>query len=154
MNYKKALVSVALVPLLGASTFADGHMEGEMMMETTSITAKNASSANFLAEKNIIENQSGNIEMYNLDGDINRREMLKVMMNASQESVSETCTGVFSDLHSDDWGCKYAEAAVRAGFIAENDMFRPNDNVTQAEALKMVMQARGIQRDENSDWRA
>jgi hypothetical protein len=70
--------------------------------------------------------------------------MLKVMMNLSSVEVSETCTGKFSDLPATDWGCKYAEAALSAGFIAANPKFRPNDLVSKSEALKMVMQARGV----------
>jgi len=57
-------------------------------------------------------------------------------------------------MSNSDWGCKYAEAALKEGFIAGNNTFRPNDSVTQIEALKMIMQAKGIARDENEDWRA
>lgn len=53
-----------------------------------------------------------------------------------------------------DWGCKYAEAALENGYIAANKTFRPNDNVTQIEALKMIMQAKGLEKDSNTDWRA
>ena len=110
--------------------------------------------ANFLAEKWVINNNSGNTENYNLWNQITRREMLKVMMNLSWEVVVDECNGDFSDMNGDDWGCKYAEAALRNGFISANTIFRPNDNVTQIESLKMVMQAKGIKRDANDDWRA
>lgn len=39
-------------------------------------------------------------------------------------------------------------------FIASNDMFRPNDLITNSESLKLIMQAKGIPRDENDDWKA
>lgn len=52
-----------------------------------------------------------------------------------------------------DWGCKYAEAALENGYIAANQNFRPNDLVTQVEALKMIMQAKGIMQAITSDWR-
>lgn len=100
--------------------------------------------ANRLASLGVIEDRSSNPSGYNLGSNITRREMLKVMMNLSSVEVTETCTGKFSDLPASDWGCKYAEAALAAGFIAANARFRPNDMVTEAEALKMVMQARGI----------
>lgn len=148
MNYKKAIACVALIPFMWISTFADGHIE------TTSMMSMDASSANFLAEKNIIVDNSANVEMYNLGSDITRREMLKVMVNLTEVELMTRCNEIFTDLPSNDWGCKYAETALAAGFIEANSMFRPNDNVTQAEWLKMVMQARGIQRDENDDWRA
>lgn len=76
------------------------------------------------------------------------------MMNISWKNVPDSCNGDFSDLNGSDWGCKYAEAALREWYIAANDTFRPNDNVTQIEALKMIMQANNVQRDQNDDWRA
>ncbi len=100
--------------------------------------------ANRLASLGVIVDNSTDPSKYNLGSNITRREMLKVMMNLSSVEVTETCTGKFSDLPASDWGCKYAEAALNAGFIAANAKFRPNDFVTEAEALKMVMQARGV----------
>ena len=79
--------------------------------------------------------------------------MLKVMMNISGKSFPDVCTGKFEDMKANDWGCKYAEAALDAQFIAANRNFRPNDLVTQIEGLKMIMQARWIAREKNEDWR-
>ncbi len=114
----------------------------------------NLQSANFIAEKWVINDNSLSPSEYNLDFKITRREMLKVMMNLSWETVSDTCLGAFSDLTSSDWGCKYAEAALKQWFIAANKTFRPDDNITQIESLKMTMQAIWMQRDPNEDWRA
>lgn len=116
-------------------------------------TEHNVQSANFLATKGIINNNSSDILKYNLDYNITRREMLKVMMNLSGKTLASSCTWKFSDVGSTDWGCKYAEAALTNGFIAANTTFRPNDNVTQIEALKMIMQAKGLEKDANADWR-
>lgn len=104
--------------------------------------------ANRLAALGVIVDNSSNPAKYNLDGSITRREMLKVMMNLSSVEVSDTCEGKFADLKSSDWGCKYAEAALKAGFIAANTNFRPNDLVSKSEALKMVMQAKGLAKKE------
>lgn len=117
-------------------------------------TPHNLQSANFIAEKWIINDQSLSPIEYNMDFKITRREMLKVMMNLSWKSVNDFCLGAFSDLDSSDWGCKYAESALREWYIASNEQFRPNDNVTQIEALKMTMQAIDMARDTNDDWRA
>jgi len=117
-------------------------------------TEHNIQSANFLATQSVINDNSNNIIWYNLDDNITRREVLKVMMNISGKTVTDTCSWNFSDMNSGDWGCKYAEAALREWYIAANTTFRPNDNVTQIEALKMIMQANNIQRDDNDDWRA
>lgn len=159
MNYKKAIAGAALVPLMGTSVFAaDEMMNDEMMMTTTSAVTTSydtstmmglhSAAANFLAEQNVIVDQSANVEMYNFTSNITRREMIKVAMNISGREVPETCTGEFSDLDASDFGCKYAEAALQAGFIANNDMFRPDDLITEAESLKMIMQARGIEKAE------
>lgn len=109
--------------------------------------------ANRLAALGVIVDNTANPSAYNLDGSITRREMLKVMMNLSDVEVTDTCEGKFADLPSSDWGCKYAEAALNAGFIAANTNFRPNDLVSKSEALKMVMQAKGIAKKEGvSSW--
>lgn len=109
--------------------------------------------ANRLASLGVIVDSSSNPNAYNLGSSITRREMLKVMMNLSSVEVTDTCEGKFSDLPKTDWGCKYAEAALNAGFIAANPKFRPNDLVTEAEALKMIMQARGVAKKEGvADW--
>lgn len=109
--------------------------------------------ANRLAALGVIVDSSANPSAYNLGSSITRREMLKVMMNLSSVEVSDTCEGKFSDLPKSDWGCKYAEAALKAGFIAANPKFRPNDLVTEAEALKMIMQARGVAKKEGvANW--
>ena len=137
---KKSLLTVLLILSLSASAFA--------------YTEHNIQSANFIAGKWIINDNSTNIAAYNLGDHITRREMLKVMMNLSGKTVASTCSWKFSDMKSSDWGCKYAESALTEGFIAANSTFRPDDSVTLIEALKMIMQAKGIERDENTDWRA
>ncbi len=151
MNYKKAMAGLVLVPLMGTATFADSHMNTEIM-NTTALTASSAAkvSANFLAKQGVIVDQSNNTEMYNLESEITRREMIKVAMNISGKNVPDTCNGDFSDLDSDDFGCKYAEAALENGYIAANAQFRPDDLITEAESLKMIMQARGIAKAEGN----
>jgi len=110
--------------------------------------------ANFLAEKWVIVDNSSNAANYRLDDTITRREMLKIMMKLSGKTVEDICNGSFSDMKTGDWGCKYAEAALDNSYIAANSTFRPADNISKIESLKMIMQARSIQRYENEDWRA
>ncbi len=105
--------------------------------------------AEFLADKWIITNS----DEYHLDSNITRREMLKVMMNLSWREFLNICEWIFQDLTDTDWGCKYAEAAYAAWFIAWNDNFRPDDFVTEVEALKMISQAISMDTYESgSDW--
>lgn len=110
--------------------------------------------ANKLAALEVIVDKSSVPAEYRLGDTITRREMLKVMMNLSSVTVTNTCEGKYADLSALDWGCKYAEAALWAWFIAPNANFRPDDNVSKIEALKMIMQARGIEKDASqADWR-
>lgn len=91
---------------------------------------------------------------YKLQNNITRREMLKIMINISWLSIKSYCEGFFSDLWSNDWGCKYAETALKSWYIAPNTYFRPNDFITQAEVLKMLFQAKNISPNNNdNDWK-
>lgn len=109
--------------------------------------------ANNLAELWIIVDKSSDTDEYRIDSTITRREMLKIMMKISGQNIDDKCNGEFNDLHSNDWGYKYAETALSLWYIASNMNFRPDDNVSKIEALKMIFKAKWIQREENSDWR-
>jgi hypothetical protein len=37
--------------------------------------------------------------------------------------------------------------------IAPNTNFRPNDNVSKIEALKMIFKAIDLEREDNTDWK-
>ena len=157
---KKMIAVLAAVPLLASSVAPVGAMS---LMTSASLDAKlqamtmmeiHDSAANFLASQNVIVDQSADTSEYNYTSNITRREMLKVAMNISGKTVVDSCTGEFDDLDGSDWGCKYAEAALAEGYIAANANFRPDDLVSEIESLKMIMQARGIERDANDDWRA
>lgn len=124
------------------------------LSQVVAYTQHNIQSANYIASKGIINDNSYTPINYNLDYNITRREMLKVMMNLSGKEVIDRCLWAFSDVWVNDWGCKYAEAAILEWFIATNTYFRPDDNITQIEALKMIMQAIWMKRDNNDDWRA
>ena len=43
---------------------------------------------------------------------------------------------------------------MRNSFVAQDDYFRPNDGMTRAESMKLILQVRGINRiQKTSDWR-
>jgi hypothetical protein len=136
---KKSIIFSSIIVLSISSGFA--------------YTDHNIQSANFIAEKWIINDNSFTPSWYNLDDNITRREMLKILMNLSWKEVIDRCLWAFQDIATDDWGCKYAEAAVKEWYIAKNTNFRPNDLVTQIEALKMIMQGKNIERNNTADWR-
>jgi hypothetical protein len=44
---------------------------------------------------------------------------------------------------------------LERGFIANNSLFRPDDNISKVETLKMIFQAKGLSKDNSfDDWRA
>ncbi len=108
-------------------------------------------SANYLAYKWIITSKEL-ISEYNLDSNITRREMLKIMFNLSWKYVNEWCSWKFSDLNKNDWGCKYAETALKNKMIAWNQSYRPDDMVTKAEALKMIFKWVWFKKNNNWTW--
>jgi len=137
---KKILMSSIIVALLASLAYVHASNETD--------------AAGFLAYKGIIAARDDDSE-YRVWNTITRREMLKITMNISGKPVLETCGAEhqFADLSKDDWGCKYADAAVKSGFIAKNTNYRPDDNVSLVEALKLIMQAKWIEREENADWK-
>ena len=107
-----------------------------------------------LADMWVINNNSSNPSNYRVNDNITRWEMAKITLNLSWENVPNSCSWKYSDLKSSDWACKYAEAWNSYWFFASNTAFRPNDNITKVEALKMIMQARWIEKSNNSNWQA
>ncbi|MCH8518830.1 S-layer homology domain-containing protein [Candidatus Gracilibacteria bacterium] len=138
---KKIIITASLIFFLGFTNALIAHTDTDV------------SAANFLASKDIINDSRNHIPGYMLGNHITRREMLKVMMNLSEKTFPDRCTGRFQDMRANDWGCKYAEAALANGYITANPNFRPDDLVTQIEALKMIMQAKGIEQQATEDWR-
>lgn len=109
--------------------------------------------ANKLASLNVIVDQSANPANYRLWDSITRREMAKITLNLSWDQVEDTCQGLYSDLQPGDWGCKYAEAGWSKWFFASNTNFRPDDNISKWESLKMVMLSRGLEKSDDADFR-
>ena len=107
--------------------------------------AANRMAAEFLARKQIIEAQSFSPVKYQLENTITRKEMMKIIANVSQIDIEPDCNSSFQDVFS-DWGCKYIEWALKSWFIAKNTNFRPDATLTQAEALKLIFQARKLER--------
>lgn len=106
----------------------------------------------FLAKRGIIQEHYYDLD-YKWWDTISRREMLKVVINLSWTSAPDMCNWSFMDLSSTDWGCKYAEEALARWYISAASYFRPDDNITKIEALKLIMKAKNIPKTNVSDWR-
>ena len=108
--------------------------------------------ADFLSYKDVINTQE-DAKNYELDKEITRREMAKVTLKMSEKELWNNCNEIFWDLKSWDWGCKYAEQWVNYWFFAKNKNFNPDSNISKIEALKMLIKARNIKKEEATDWR-
>jgi len=108
--------------------------------------------ADFLSYKDVINTQE-DPNNYELDKEITRREMAKVTLRLSEKNISDKCEWLFEDLKAGDWWCKYAESGLNYGFFAPNKYFHPDLNISKIEALKMIIKARWIKKEETEDWR-
>lgn len=115
------------------------------------VTSEQIDAANFLAGKWIIVDQSAVPKLYELEKDIQRQAVMKVVMKLSGREIVDQCSGQFEDVDVNDWPCKYIEAALFAGYIADNADFRPYDFITMTEAMKLVLKSKGIQKIQETD---
>lgn len=107
--------------------------------------------AEFLAGKNIIQAKSLDPRGYNLDSEISRKEVMKIILKLSGEEVQDQCKNIFWDVIN-DWACKYIEAALKFDYIVWDGPFRPEETVTKTEALKLIFKARNIQKAYTTDF--
>lgn len=104
----------------------------------------------FLAGEGIIADKTANPTEFRLLDTITRQEVMKIVMKLSGKTIVDECNGDFYDV-APDWGCKYIEAALEAEYIAANPEFRPYDNITKTEAMKLVLKAKGIEKSQVTD---
>lgn len=145
MNKKQKII-VAILSFIMLSAMILPNLKADL-------DAESIKSAQILADAGIIVDNAKNPTAYNISSSITRREMLKIMLKIAGVTPSETCVWKFADLPKSDWGCKYAETALKLWYLAPNKYFRPNDNVSKVEALKMIFKAKNISVSPTSDWR-
>lgn len=117
-------------------------------------TQNDVNHANYLAQGNIVVDQSADPTKYRLDDSILRQEIIGMMMKSHKGPFllqDYTCKGYYSDAifnsqHRDAWVCRAAEMAADDGIISrENKRLRPRDSVTRAEALAMIVKTSGME---------
>lgn len=117
-----------------------------------SFTLKSArEAAQYLSNLGIITNQSENPELYRLSESISRAETMKIIAKLSGEEISTNCESSFSDVASDSWQCKYVMWALKKWYISQNTTFRPSDNITKTEAMKLILKVQNIEKTQNTD---
>lgn len=106
-------------------------------------TSIDVSNAEFLANKWIINKQNDN-KNYRFNNTITRAEAIKIALTlkGTASLASYTCKKYFSDTTANDWICRVVEMAADAWLITRaNIKFRPQDTISRAEALAIMMKA-------------
>lgn len=96
--------------------------------------------ATALANANIINKQS-DVSGYNIANNVTRAEIAKVVANLGGYSPTSCAGNIFADVGAKQNDlCGYIEALADAGVVTTtNSRFRPLDNISRAEMVKMVM---------------
>jgi predicted DNA-binding antitoxin AbrB/MazE fold protein len=79
--------------------------------------------------------------------EINRAEALKIILEAFKLENNAQSQINFSDVSGDDWFAKYVAVGLNEGIVkGYNDgSFKPGNQVNFVEALKMALEAKGIE---------
>ncbi len=104
-------------------------------------------SINAMAEKGVVQGDNGS---FRPDASISRAELVTMVVRALQLPVSDTDTG-FSDVAENGWYASYVKAALKAGIISADTVFRPNDQVTREEMAKILSVANSLYKQQTLD---
>ncbi|PZM85681.1 hypothetical protein DLH72_01710 [Candidatus Gracilibacteria bacterium] len=131
---KKTTASIALVAI-ASGLFANG---------ASAYSSSQVEAANKLADKGIVVKHSNPAD-YQLDRQVLRQEIAAVARGLAGLAKKDTCSNTFKDVSAtkpNTWACFSVEALSDAGLIAKNENFRPEANITKAEAIGMIVKAR------------
>ena len=102
-----------------------------------------------MAKKGIVQGSNG---FYRPEDSVTRAEMVTVMIRSANLSAMEYAK-CFSDIKAEDWYAGYIQAALSAGFISPDVVFRPNDPITREEMSKLLyMLSKRMNRSENTEY--
>lgn len=84
---------------------------------------------------------------------INRAELLKIILEASDADMSDAASSCFPDVSGDDWYVKYVCAAKALGIVEgyPDGTFKPAQTVNFVEALKITELGYGLDAGAESD---
>lgn len=132
--FKKTTAAIALVTLV-SGIFSTG---------VSAYSTSEVEAANALADAGIIVNHADNSAAYNLDQNVLRQEIAAVARGIASLDKETTYTKVFSDVTEttpNTWAWASVNALANAGLVAKNTEFRPEANISKAEAVGMVVKA-------------
>lgn len=81
------------------------------------------------------------------ENNASRAEYLKMVLKAMKVDYSNADTSAltFKDVEKDSWIAKVVVKAVELKMISANENFRPNDSVSRAEAMKMLLNSAKVE---------
>lgn len=96
--------------------------------------------ADLIADYSIINKQSS-ADWYRLNNTLTRAELAKIASNLWGMSIKNCSWKIFTDVQSTLWDlCGYIETLADAKVVStSNKYYRPNDTVTRAEAIKILL---------------
>lgn len=109
-----------------------------------SYTDEMLEAANNLASRKIINDHGDDPSKYNLWSKVLRQEIATVSRWLASIDKSNLCKNIFSDVtinKPNSWACFSIEPLVENDIITKNDKFRPEDQITKAEALWMLVKS-------------
>ena len=115
--------------------------------------------ANALAVAGYIVDHSDDTAAYNLNQNVLRQEIAAVARGIAGLEKKSTCDNEFTDISAttpNTWACYSVEALLDANLIARNNKFNPENNITKAESIAMMVKAvfpeYSYDSSENSPW--
>lgn len=130
---KRIIWVLLLLSLTITSTFALVEQKDSMI-----------DAANSLATRWIINNHSWDTENYKLYDNVLRQEIAAVARWVAWLEKKAKCDNIFADLSStkpNTWACVNVEPLVDNNLISKNTNFRPEDKITKAESIAMLIKA-------------
>lgn len=107
--------------------------------------------AQYLARQGYIVSQA-NSDHYALDRDIFRQEIIGVALKITDTQLVDgyICQNYFDDVSNvvpNNWACRAVEMASDLGLVTRaNTSFRPQDPISKAEAVAILMQSLGMEK--------
>ncbi len=145
-NLKKAISAV--IALAVAGSMIPASFAAKLTLTDVADTASYATAVNTLVALGVINGYEDNTFLP--DNLITRAEVTKVVVAAlNQTEAAEGMTGStgFADVADDFWANGFINAGVQIGFIngMEDNKFAPQDNVTYAQIVKMLVASMGYE---------
>lgn len=120
----------------------------EVMQETTfadlNQTDENYVAINFLKENDIVRGYPDGT--FKPENPVSRVESLKFIYEGLNKSIAKRYFLEFADTDSKAWYARYVASAQNDGVVRgyEGNLFKPANNVTKAEFVKMLMESAGF----------